>query len=127
MRAAAQVGLLLRGVQALRKTLTGCLMNAALLPSSRLTGRRGIAGTVLVHKVAGATAAAGGNLAAVAAAAQAGHCPRVGPKYMVSTGLCHAPLLRGAGLPEDEGLVGLHPGWIAHTWTIAQVCTCYVD
>ena len=35
------------------------------LPHSRLTGRRGIAGTVFVHKVAGAAAAAGDDLAAV--------------------------------------------------------------
>ena len=35
------------------------------LPHSRLTGRRGIAGTILVHKVAGAAAAAGDDLASV--------------------------------------------------------------
>ncbi len=34
-------------------------------------GRRGIAGTVLVHKIAGASAAAGGSLDEVKAAAEA--------------------------------------------------------
>lgn len=45
--------------------------DVSLRASTALTGRRGIAGTVLVHKVAGAAAAAGLPLAAVRDAAQA--------------------------------------------------------
>eukprot|EP00898_Chlorokybus_atmophyticus_P005861 jgi/Chlat1/6276/Chrsp44S05867 len=45
--------------------------DCALPPPRGLTGRRGIAGTVLVHKVAGAVAEAGGSLEEVVAAAQA--------------------------------------------------------
>ncbi|KAL6759544.1 dihydroxyacetone kinase family protein [Haematococcus lacustris] len=41
------------------------------LPTPGLAGRRGLAATVLVHKVAGAVAASGASLAQVAAAAQA--------------------------------------------------------
>ena len=44
--------------------------DCALSPS-RLVGRRGIAGTVFVHKVAGASAAAGDDLATVLAKARA--------------------------------------------------------
>ncbi|GBG24780.1 Triokinase/FMN cyclase [Hondaea fermentalgiana] len=42
----------------------------AALSGKGVTGRRGLAGTVLVHKVAGAVAAAGGDLDAVLAAAE---------------------------------------------------------
>lgn len=41
------------------------------LKAKAAVGRRGIAGTVLVHKIAGATAAAGGSLEEVRAAAEA--------------------------------------------------------
>jgi dihydroxyacetone kinase len=50
-----------------------CLPAAAddcAIKSKLLVGRRGIAGTVLVHKVAGAAAAAGGSLEEVKAAAE---------------------------------------------------------
>ncbi len=44
--------------------------DVAVPDSTYSTGRRGIAGTVFVHKIAGARAEAGGNLAEVKAAAQ---------------------------------------------------------
>ena len=50
-----------------------CLPAAAddcAIKSKLLVGRRGIAGTVLVHKVAGAAATAGGSLEEVKAAAE---------------------------------------------------------
>ena len=40
-------------------------------PGLGIAGRRGLAGTLLVHKVAGAAAAAGASLAQVAAEARA--------------------------------------------------------
>ena len=46
--------------------------DCALPHISPLTGRRGIAGSILVLKVAGAAAAAGNDLTTVHAAAQAG-------------------------------------------------------
>eukprot|EP00199_Chlamydomonas_sp_CCMP681_P000386 CAMPEP_0119101896 /NCGR_PEP_ID=MMETSP1180-20130426/807_1 /TAXON_ID=3052 ORGANISM="Chlamydomonas cf sp, Strain CCMP681" /NCGR_SAMPLE_ID=MMETSP1180 /ASSEMBLY_ACC=CAM_ASM_000741 /LENGTH=591 /DNA_ID=CAMNT_0007086077 /DNA_START=161 /DNA_END=1936 /DNA_ORIENTATION=+ len=48
-----------------------CVGEDVAIDSPGLAGRRGLAGTALVLKVAGATAAAGGTLAEVAAAAQA--------------------------------------------------------
>lgn len=45
--------------------------DVALAGATGRTGKRGLAGTILVHKVAGAVAEAGGSLAEVAAAARA--------------------------------------------------------
>ena len=44
--------------------------DCALPPGKGITGGRGVAGTVLVHKIAGAAAASGADLAGVAAAAR---------------------------------------------------------
>src|SRR5262249_36998557 len=50
---------------------TAVVADDVALAAADNAGRRGLAGTVLVHKVAGATAEAGATLAEVAAAARA--------------------------------------------------------
>lgn len=53
-----------------RPPLAGAADDCAL-QSNGVVGRRGIAGSIFVHKIAGAAAAAGGSLADVKAAAEA--------------------------------------------------------
>ena len=67
---------------------------------------RGIAGTVFVHKLAGAAAAAGQDLKAVAAVARdaAAHVRSVGLSLSGGHGFAAAP---GARLAEDEAELGL--------------------
>jgi len=96
------------------------------------TGRRGIAGTVLVHKVAGAAAAAGGGLVEVTAAAQAA-ADAMG-SMGVATSTCCVP-----GKPRDRRLdtsgaaevgLGIHgePGRnTEHNMTAAAVASTCVD
>lgn len=71
--------------------------DVALSGAAEHAGDRGLAGTVLVHKVAGAAAAAGGDLAAVATAAQraADSLATMG----VALGSCTVP---AAGTPSFE-------------------------
>ncbi|KAK9915864.1 hypothetical protein WJX75_005396 [Coccomyxa subellipsoidea] len=81
------------------------------LPQSRITGRRGIAGTVFVHKVAGAAAAAGADLTAVLAAAQSA-AQSVG-SMGVATSVCTLPGAHPADPPrigqgEMELGLGIH-------------------
>lgn len=61
----------------------------AALDAGRITGRRGLAGTVLVHKIAGAIAETGADLATVAAAARAvaANCHTAG----VALSMCDIP------------------------------------
>ena len=68
------------------------------LPPSRLVGRRGIAGTVFVHKVAGASAAAGDDLATVLAKARA-TAQSVG-SMGVATSVCTVPGSKPADPPR---------------------------
>ncbi|CAL8469949.1 g9491 [Coccomyxa elongata] len=70
------------------------------LPHSRITGRRGIAGTVFVHKVAGAAAAAGHDLSAVLAAAESA-AQSVG-SMGVATSVCTLP----GAQPTDPPRIG---------------------
>ncbi|BDA43964.1 Triokinase/FMN cyclase [Coccomyxa sp. Obi] len=81
------------------------------LPHSRITGRRGIAGTLFVHKVAGAAAAAGHDLAAVLAAAESA-AQSVG-SMGVATSVCTLPGAQPADPPrigpgEMELGLGIH-------------------
>jgi dihydroxyacetone kinase len=81
--------------------------DVALAGSVQHAGRRGLAGTVLVHKVAGAAAAAGAPLAEVAARAReaAGAVRTMG----VALSACTVPAAGRPGftLAEDEIEVGL--------------------
>lgn len=63
--------------------------DCALPPSQGIAGRRGIAGTILVHKVAGAAAAAGLSLAAVAEEAK--HASEVLGTMGVALSTCTLP------------------------------------
>lgn len=93
------------------------------LPGQGIAGRRGIAGTVMVTKIAGAAAAEGLSLQEVAAAAKeaADQCRSVG----VATRICTLP---GASpsdrLGEDEMEVGLglhgEPGAATHKMQCAN-------
>jgi dihydroxyacetone kinase len=81
--------------------------DVSLRASVAATGRRGLAGTVLVHKVAGAAAAAGLDLAGVRAAAQAA-ADAVGTMG-VGLSACTVPAAGAAGfeLPDGEMELGL--------------------
>lgn len=81
--------------------------DVALADSDTHAGRRGLAGTVLVHKVAGALAARGAGLAEVAAAARS-VAERVGTMSVALTGAT-VPGADDAGfdLPDDEVELGL--------------------
>ena len=68
------------------------------LPPSRLVGRRGIAGTVFVHKVAGAAAAAGDDLATVLAKARA--TAQSVSSMGVATSVCTVPGSKPADAPR---------------------------
>ena len=70
------------------------------IKSKLLVGRRGIAGTVLVHKVAGAAAAAGGSLEEVKAAADAAcaNIGTIGASLTECTMFGHAPANRHAAM-----------------------------
>ncbi|XP_039144765.1 putative 3,4-dihydroxy-2-butanone kinase isoform X1 [Dioscorea cayenensis subsp. rotundata] len=63
--------------------------DCALPPPRGITGRRGLAGTVLIHKVAGAAAAAGLSLAEVAAEAQ--HASELVGTMGVALSVCTLP------------------------------------
>lgn len=63
--------------------------DCALPPPRGIAGRRGLAGTILVHKVAGAAAAAGLSLAAVAAEAK--HASEVVGTMGVALSVCTLP------------------------------------
>lgn len=81
--------------------------DCALPRSKGITGRRGIAGTVLVHKVAGAAAEAGCNLKQVAAEAQA--VASSVASLGVSASVCHVPgrAEDSARLPSGKVEMGL--------------------
>jgi ATP-dependent dihydroxyacetone kinase len=81
--------------------------DVALRDTVEPSRRRGIAGTVLVHKVAGAAAAAGSSLAAVVAEAEAA-AASVGTMG-VSLGACTVPAAGkpGFALGDDEMELGL--------------------
>ncbi len=82
--------------------------DVSLRASAAATGRRGIAGTVLVHKVAGAAAAAGLPLAAVRDAAQ-GAADAVGTMG-VGLSACTVPEAGAPGFALDEGEMELGLG-----------------
>ena len=73
--------------------------DCALPRAKGITGRRGIAGTVLVHKVAGASAASGAPLARVAAEAAAASASVASMGVALTT--CTVP-----GTPESDRLLG---------------------
>src|SRR4051812_22168870 len=81
--------------------------DVALIDTTETAGRRGLAGTVLVHKVAGAAAEAGADLAEVAAEA------RAAAEAVATMGVALAPCtLPASGLPgfhlgENEVELGL--------------------
>ena len=82
--------------------------DVSLRASTAATGRRGIAGTVLVHKVAGAAAAAGLPLAAVRDAARAA-ADAVGTMG-VGLSACTVPEAGAPGFALDEGTMELGLG-----------------
>ncbi|PKA52205.1 Putative 3,4-dihydroxy-2-butanone kinase [Apostasia shenzhenica] len=63
--------------------------DCAITPPQVVVGRRGLAGTILVHKVAGAAAAAGHSLAEVAAEAE--HASEIVGTMAVATSICTQP------------------------------------
>ncbi len=81
--------------------------DVAIAPSDQTAGPRGVAGTVLVHKVAGAAAEAGATLTAVAAEA------RAAASSVATMGVALTPCtVPAAGVPgftlaEDEVEIGL--------------------
>ncbi|KAF8059368.1 hypothetical protein HT031_005173 [Scenedesmus sp. PABB004] len=81
----------------------------AALAAPRLAGRRGLAGTVLVHKIAGAAAAAGAPLGAVAALARrvAERSATLGVALRGCTLPGHPPTTRPAPGEVELGL-GIH-------------------
>ncbi len=82
--------------------------DAALSASSGLAGARGLAGTILVHKVAGAASEAGGSLAEVAAEARAaaGAVATMG----VALSPCTVPAAGKPGFSLEEGEIELGLG-----------------
>ncbi|KMZ70451.1 Glycerone kinase, Triokinase [Zostera marina] len=70
--------------------------DCALPPPRGIAGRRGLAGTILVHKVAGAAAAAGHSLADVAAEAK--HASEVVGTMGVALSICTLP----GQIPSDR-------------------------
>jgi dihydroxyacetone kinase len=82
--------------------------DAALTASSRLAGARGLAGTILVHKVAGAASEAGLSLAEVAAEARAaaGAVATMG----VALSPCTVPAAGKPGFTLEEGEIELGLG-----------------
>lgn len=80
------------------------------LPADRRTGRRGIAGTVLVHKIAGAAAASGAPLSQVAQ--EAGQAASAVGTMSVALGGCTVPAAGRPGIelgPEEIELgLGIH-------------------
>jgi len=85
--------------------------DVAIEEPSKITGRRGLAGTVLVHKVAGATAARGGSLEEVKAAALkvSGAVSTLGVCLKVSKRAMH----QGRRLTNPMSPKGLHAAWKA--------------
>lgn len=82
--------------------------DVAVEESTHSTGRRGIAGTVLVHKVAGAKAASGGTLEEVAAVAQkAIHAVR---SFGCSLSSCTIPAVGKPGFEIPKGHMELGMG-----------------
>src|SRR5262245_19718965 len=79
--------------------------DVALAGSAGQAGRRGLAGTVLVHKVAGAAAEAGASLAEVAAAARA-----AAGAVRVALSPCTVPAAGRPGFVLGEGEVELGLG-----------------
>lgn len=81
--------------------------DCALPDNKGVTGRRGIAGTALVHKIAGAAAEAGGDLSAVTAEAQA--AIDAISSLGVSASVCSVPGRQPDGdrLADDEVEMGL--------------------
>ena len=88
------------------------------IKSKLLVGRRGIAGTVLVHKVAGAAAAAGGSLEEVKAVAEAAcaNIGTIGASLTECTMFGHAPTTRQAATAEAAlaAVIAGHPN--ASVW-----------
>src|SRR5205085_8670308 len=82
--------------------------DVALAASTGHAGRRGLAGTVLVHKVAGAAAEAGADLAEVAAEARAaaGEVRTMG----VALSACTVPAAGRPGFALGEGEIELGLG-----------------
>ncbi|CAE7864539.1 DHBK, partial [Symbiodinium sp. KB8] len=78
-------------------TRTVVVADDCALKGAGATGRRGVAGTVLVHKVAGAVAEAGGSLEEVAAAAE--RAAAAVATLGVATSTCSVP-----GRPHDPRL-----------------------
>ncbi len=81
--------------------------DAALVGSTSLAGARGLAGTILVHKVAGAAAEAGRSLAEVAAEAQAAADSVATMGVALSPCTVPAAGKPGFSLAEDEVELGL--------------------
>ena len=82
--------------------------DVAVQESTFSTGRRGISGTVFVHKIAGATAEAGGSLDEVAEIAQ-----RVADNvrsFGVSLSSCILPGVGAPGFVIEEGMMELGMG-----------------
>jgi len=84
------------------------------IPDAGKAGKRGLAGTVLVHKVAGHAAAAGGTLAEVLAAAEgaARRTRTMGVALTSCTVPAAASAGRGAGTAERGAAHGMGPGEI---------------
>lgn len=82
--------------------------DVALPRTKGITGARGLAGTVLVHKIAGAAAHAGQSLAQVTALARLA-CARMGTLGIAleTVTVPGAPVAAASRLPEDSFEVGL--------------------
>ena len=78
-------------------------------PRRARAGRRGLAGTILVHKVAGAAAEAGASLAEVAAEAAAPRPPAVATMG-VALSPCTVPAAGKPGFSLGEGEIELGLG-----------------
>jgi dihydroxyacetone kinase len=82
--------------------------DVALPRTKGITGARGLAGTVLIHKIAGAAAAAGYSLSYVAALARKA-CARMGTLGIAleTVAVPGAPATSSSRLPDDRFEVGL--------------------
>lgn len=93
------------------------------LPDKGITGRRGVAGTLLVHKLAGATARAGKSLEEVASVARAA-AASIGTMGVALTGCTLPGAARNQRLDGDRVEIGLgihgEPGARQQRWARAD-------
>ncbi len=90
--------------------------DCALPPTQLAAGRRGLAGTIFVQKIAGAVASRGGSLAEVSAAA------RYAAEHVATAGVGLSPCVlpgRGASFALPAGQMELGLGSLRHVFVFS--------